>query len=67
VYTFATPRALEVWLRKNHAVEKELWVTLDKKNLYAVYFRLQTAKRETSREKRIRDIVARFERQEPFH
>lgn len=29
---FATPAALETWLKKNHAVERELWVQIYKKD-----------------------------------
>ena len=32
IKTFASPRALEQWLKMNHATESELWVKIFKKN-----------------------------------
>lgn len=46
---------------------KMFFATLDRKNLYAIYYRLQTAKRPETREKRMADILARLERGERFH
>lgn len=41
--------------------------TLSKPNLYAIYFRLQSAKKPETRAKRIVDFVAMLERHEKFH
>ncbi|MBK7538166.1 MAG: YdeI/OmpD-associated family protein [Myxococcales bacterium] len=41
--------------------------TLDRRNLYVIYHRLQTAKRADTRGKRIAAIVARLARGEAFH
>ena len=53
-------------LKKNRAA-KAFFETLDRRNLYAIYHRLHTAKRIETRKKRIADIVARLSRDEPFH
>jgi uncharacterized protein YdeI (YjbR/CyaY-like superfamily) len=52
-------------LRKNRAAKK-LFETLDRRNLFAIYWRLQTAKREETRQKRIYDIIAKLARGEGF-
>lgn len=41
--------------------------TLDRRNLYPIYYRLQTAKRPETRAKRMADIFARLERGERFY
>jgi uncharacterized protein YdeI (YjbR/CyaY-like superfamily) len=41
--------------------------TLDRKNLYPIYYRLQTAKRPETRAKRMALILAQLERGERFH
>ena len=40
---------------------------LDRRNLFAIYHRLQTAKRPETRAKRIADIIAKLARGERFH
>ena len=46
---------------------KAFFETLDRKNLYPIYYRLQTAKRPETRAKRMIQILARLERGERFH
>jgi uncharacterized protein YdeI (YjbR/CyaY-like superfamily) len=41
--------------------------TLDRKNLYAIYYRLQTAKRPATRLKKVASILEQLERGERFH
>jgi uncharacterized protein YdeI (YjbR/CyaY-like superfamily) len=53
-------------LRKN-AAAKKFYATLDRKNLFAIYYRLHTAKRPETKQKRILDIVLRLSRGEAFH
>ena len=49
--------------RKAHAFFK----TLNKTNLYSIVYRLQTAKKPETREKRKQAIIAMLERSEKFH
>lgn len=44
-----------------------LFALLDRRNLYVIYHRLQTAKRPTTRQRRITEMVARLTRGQPFH
>lgn len=53
-------------LRKNRAAKK-FFDTLDRRNLFAIYHRLHTAKREETRKKRIVDMVARLALGKAFH
>ncbi|XXX77405.1 YdeI/OmpD-associated family protein [Sorangium sp. So ce134] len=53
-------------LEKNPAA-KEFFETLDRRNLYAIYHRLQTAKRSETRKKRIMDILVQLARRKAFH
>lgn len=46
---------------------KAFFQTLDRKNLYAIYYRLQTAKKPETRAKRLAQIIAQLERGETFH
>jgi uncharacterized protein YdeI (YjbR/CyaY-like superfamily) len=46
---------------------KALFDTLDRKNLFAIYYRLHTAKRPSTRAKRMAKILAQLERGETFH
>lgn len=46
---------------------KAFFATLDRKNLYPIYYRLQTAKRPETRAKRMAQILAQLERGERFH
>lgn len=41
--------------------------TLDRKNLYPIYYRLQTAKRPETRDRRIQQILKQLSRGERFH
>lgn len=43
------------------------FATLDRRNLYVIYHRIQTAKRLETRKKRIADMVAQLARGEAFH
>jgi uncharacterized protein YdeI (YjbR/CyaY-like superfamily) len=40
---------------------------LNKTNLFAIGFRLQTAKKQETREKRMKVIIAKLEKGEKFH
>lgn len=53
-------------LNKN-ANAKTFFQTLNKTNLYAIAWRLQTAKREETRQKRIKEIIEKLSKQELFH
>jgi len=46
---------------------KAFFETLNKTNLYSIAYRLQTAKRPETREKRAREIIAMLGRGEKFH
>ena len=46
---------------------KAFFATLDRKNLYPIYYRLQTAKRPETRAKRLVQILAQLDRGERFH
>jgi uncharacterized protein YdeI (YjbR/CyaY-like superfamily) len=46
---------------------KAFFQTLDRKNLYAIYYRLQTAKRPETRARRTAEILSRLDRGERFH
>jgi uncharacterized protein YdeI (YjbR/CyaY-like superfamily) len=46
---------------------KTFFQTLDRKNLYPIYYRLHTAKRPETRAKRLAQILAQLERGERFH
>ncbi|QRK12929.1 YdeI/OmpD-associated family protein [Archangium violaceum] len=53
-------------LRKTPAARR-FFETLDRRNLYVIYRRLQTAKRLETRKKRIADMVAQLARGKAFH
>ena len=53
-------------LKKIPAAER-FYAALDRKNLYAIYHRLQTAKRPETRQKRVESILAQLARGEVFH
>jgi uncharacterized protein YdeI (YjbR/CyaY-like superfamily) len=53
-------------LRKNRVAAK-FFESLDRRNLFAIYHRLHTAKRPETRTKRIAAIVAQLARRETFH
>ena len=46
---------------------KAFFQTLDRKNLYPIYYRLQTAKRPETRARRLAQILAQLDRGERFH
>lgn len=46
---------------------KAFFETLDRKNLFSIYYRLYTAKRPETRAKRMAQILAQMERGERFH
>lgn len=46
---------------------KAFYQTLDRKNLYSIYYRLHTAKRPETRAKRMSQILAQLDRGERFH
>jgi uncharacterized protein YdeI (YjbR/CyaY-like superfamily) len=52
---------------EKHPKAKAFFETLNKQNKYAVTFRLQTAKKPETREKRIQQFVEMFEKQEKFY
>ncbi len=43
------------------------FATLNKTNLYAIAWRIQTAKREETRQKRIEEIIKKLEQRDAFH
>lgn len=53
-------------LQKNPAAAR-FYATLDRRNLYAIYHRLYTARRVETRKKRIADIVMQLARGVAFH
>jgi uncharacterized protein YdeI (YjbR/CyaY-like superfamily) len=53
-------------LRKNPAAEA-FYATLDRPNLYAIYYRLHTAKRPETRAKRLAAIIAQLASGKAFH
>jgi uncharacterized protein YdeI (YjbR/CyaY-like superfamily) len=52
---------------KKNKIAHGFFETLDRKNLFAIYHRLQTAKRPETRKKRISDLIAQLARREVFH
>jgi uncharacterized protein YdeI (YjbR/CyaY-like superfamily) len=46
---------------------KKFFATLDRKNLYAIYYRLATAKRSETRMKRMNAMLEQLAREERFH
>ncbi|HZF41954.1 MAG TPA: YdeI/OmpD-associated family protein [Sphingomonadaceae bacterium] len=48
-------------------VAKAFFSTLDRKNLYPIYYRLQTAKRPETRAKRMAQMLDQLDREERFH
>ncbi|PSL42856.1 uncharacterized protein YdeI (YjbR/CyaY-like superfamily) [Chitinophaga niastensis] len=53
-------------LNKNKKA-KAFFDTLNKQNLFAIYFRLQSAKKPETRANRIKTFIAMLEKQEKFH
>ena len=62
----AVPEDFLAALNKNKKA-KAFFSTLSKQNLYAIYFRLQNAKKPETRAKRIATFVQMLERGEKFH
>jgi uncharacterized protein YdeI (YjbR/CyaY-like superfamily) len=52
---------------RNHPDAERFFSTLDRRNLYAIYHRVQTAKRPETRARRIAQMVAQLARGEAFH
>jgi uncharacterized protein YdeI (YjbR/CyaY-like superfamily) len=52
---------------KTKPAAKAFFETLDRKNLYSIYYRLHTAKRPETRAKRMAQILAQLDRGERFH
>jgi uncharacterized protein YdeI (YjbR/CyaY-like superfamily) len=48
-------------------VAKDFFETLNKTNLYSIAYRLQTAKKPETRERRMQGIIEKLERGEKFH
>ena len=46
---------------------KQFFESLDRRNLYAIYHRIQTAKRSETRRKRITDILTQLAQGKAFH
>jgi uncharacterized protein YdeI (YjbR/CyaY-like superfamily) len=53
-------------LKKNPKAEA-FFAQLDKRNIYAIVYRLQTAKKPETREKRLRDFIAMLAKHEKLH
>ena len=60
------PEDFLVELRK-HKKAAAFFATLDKRNVYAVVYRLQTAKTEATRAKRMQAMIEMFDRGEKLH
>ena len=52
---------------ENHPKANAFFATLNKRNTYAVAYRLQAAKKPETRAKRVKDLIDRFERGEPIY
>lgn len=64
--TSTIPEEFMVELRKNIKA-KEFFTTLNKSNLYAISWRLQTAKKPETKANRIQQIIAKLAKREKFH
>lgn len=64
--TMTTPEDFLKALRKNKKANA-FFKTLNRTNLFSIAFRLQTAKKEETRQKRIKMIIEMLEREEKFH
>jgi len=62
----AVPADFLAALAKNKTA-KAFFKTLNKTNLYSIVYRLQTARRPETRERRMRTIIEMLGRQEKFH
>ena len=52
---------------EEHAVAKAFFETLNRQNVYAIVYRLQTAKKPETRQKRFERIMTMLENGEKFH
>lgn len=52
---------------KKHSQAYNFFQTLNKTNLFAIGFRLQTAKKPETRDKRMKEIIEMLSREEKFH
>lgn len=52
---------------EQHPVAKEFFQTLDRKNLYPIYYRLKTAKKPETRAARMQKMLEQLNRRERFH
>lgn len=52
---------------ERNPLAKDFFATLDRKNLYAIYYRLTTAKRPETRDKRMNAILEQLARAQRFH
>ncbi len=59
----------EEFLKELHKNKKatEFYETLNRTNMFSIAFRLQTAKKEETRQKRMEQIISMLERNEKFH
>ena len=64
--TAKIPKDFQIELNKNSKA-KEFFTTLNSTNRYAILFRIQTAKRSETREKRIRQFITMLENHEKIH
>jgi uncharacterized protein YdeI (YjbR/CyaY-like superfamily) len=62
----AVPEDLKKLLDKNRKA-KSFFETLDSRNRYAILFRIHTAKKPETREKRIKQFIEMLERKEKIH
>lgn len=54
-------------LLEDHPIAKAFYLTLNKANLYAIGWRLQTAKKPETRRKRMEEIINKLEKRDLFH
>ena len=66
VRTSTIPKALATALKANREAGA-FFATLDRANMYAIVYRVQTAKREATRQRRITELVAMLARRETIH
>jgi uncharacterized protein YdeI (YjbR/CyaY-like superfamily) len=64
--TMTMPEDFLIALQKNKKANA-FFKTLNRTNLFSIAFRLQTAKKEETRQKRILKIIKMLEREEKFH
>ena len=52
---------------ERHPIAKEFFRTLDRKNLYPIYYRLKTANKPETRAARMQKMLEQLDRREKFH